>query len=387
MKRSSGGTTQPDIYEPNTGRPLFQRLLDKLKGDRDPATGDMSSDLAQPMSPTPAPAPASAAPAPAPAPAAPAAPAAPEPAPEAPSAGMFDTQASQQWAGLPDDQGRDYYYDYKPAKGNQPATIAIHGGHRGIVPITITNEGRHADAFQAILREAADLDDSGTPLKPYIPVEELRKTADQSQTVETVGRDAFADTMGPDVGPPSPFGESSTAERKVDTRTSPRMPSEPPTSERFDSPSEDMTGPLTAPYDNTVRMNTIPIQGERPNFGTSPRMPTEPPTSPRPQELTPDMRAALTSPGTTGRPAQNRAQRGADALDDFAQNVMSSAGSAAGRLAAKDAALTGSDNLNRAQNLNIRIQNALQAGNAEEAAKLSEQLNDVLKTKPAMGVN
>tara|TARA_R100000278_G_scaffold114549_1_gene93068 strand:+ start:455 stop:688 length:234 start_codon:yes stop_codon:yes gene_type:complete len=77
-------------------------------------------------------------------------------------------------------------------------------------------------------------------------------------------------------------------------------------------------------------------------------------------------------------------------LDDFAQNVMSSAGSAAGRLAAKDAALTGSDNLNRAQNLNIRIQNALQAGNAEEAAKLSEQLNDVLQTKPAatqMGVN
>lgn len=390
----------PDTFTPGTGQPLFQRMLGKLKRDRDPATGDAPASMDEPnmdkmskpmATPTPKARPEPAPPAPE-----------PEPAPPAPepeeSAGVFDEGAAQQWAGLPDEGGKDYYYDYQPAKGDRPATITIHGGHRGIVPITITNAGRHADAFQAILKEARDLDASGTTLKPYIPVEELRKSADQAQTVDTVGRDAFADMMGP----PNPFGESSTAERKVDTRTSPTMPSEPPTSPNVEYPSEDMTGPLTAPYDTRGSMGPVPtsdltpmqaqaLPGERKvDTRTSERfdMPSEDmtgpltlPESPRAQSLTPEMRAGLSSPGTSGRPAQNRAQGGAEALDRFAQGVMADAGAAAGRVAAKDAALTGSDTLNRAQNMSIRIQNALQAGNAEEAAKLSEELQQLLENK------
>jgi len=113
-----------------------------------------------------------------------ASPAAPKVNPE----GMptFDAEQPQKWQG----EG-DYYYSYKPATGNRPATITFQGGaNQQTNPLTISETGSQAAAFAAIMDEARRLNAEGRAGAFKSPDQYAREQGETTnQTVERVANE------------------------------------------------------------------------------------------------------------------------------------------------------------------------------------------------------
>jgi len=189
----------PDIYSPGRGREAFQNIISRF---RRPDAADPSATATE-RAPLPASAEdaflpeATDAPVPAaPAPAAPVSsvPEEPTPSPEAPASAtdmpegvLFEPEEPVTWQGK-----GDYHYAYTPGDPDKgrPATITLHGGERGPVPITIREGGRNDRFFQAIMREYQELEQS-RGLGQYIPARQYaqERPASTNEVVSTVAQD------------------------------------------------------------------------------------------------------------------------------------------------------------------------------------------------------
>lgn len=139
-------------------------------------------------------------------------------APEVDTVGMptFDAEQPQQWRG----EG-DYYYSYKPATGNRPATITFHGGeNQRRNPVTISETGSQAAAFSAIMDEARRLNAEGRAGAFKSPDQYAREQGETTnQTVERVANEM--------IGPEEFSGEYLSDLRRGFGSTLPKnMPSE-----------------------------------------------------------------------------------------------------------------------------------------------------------------
>jgi TolA-binding protein len=100
---------------------------------------------------------------------------------------LFEPEEPVTWQGK-----GDYHYAYTPGDPDKgrPATITLHGGRRGPVPITIREGGRNDRFFQAIMQEYQELE-QGQGLGQYIPARQYAKErpASTNEVVSTVAHD------------------------------------------------------------------------------------------------------------------------------------------------------------------------------------------------------